>query len=138
MKHIVIYLIAALFLLTACTAPAVPSNPTDEGSMLQTSYQMIDQEEAKRMMEQDDGHIVVDVRRIDEYESGHIPGAISIPNETIGSEMPKALPNLEQIILVYCRSGNRSKQAAEKLSKIGYSRIYEFGGILEYKGNLEK
>ncbi|MBQ9188571.1 MAG: rhodanese-like domain-containing protein, partial [Clostridia bacterium] len=107
MKHIVIYLIAALFLLTACTAPAVPSNPTDEGSTLQTSYQMIDQEEAKRMMEQDNGHIVVDVRRIDEYESGHIPGAICIPNETIGSEMPNALPNLEQVILVYCRSGNR-------------------------------
>ena len=136
MKHIVIYLIAAVFLLTACTAPAVPSNPTDEGSTLQTLYQMIDQEEAKRMMEQDDGHIVVDVRRIDEYESGHIPGAISIPNETIGSEMPKALPNLEQIILVYCRSGNRSKQAAEKLSKIGYSRIYEFGGILDWTGDI--
>ena len=73
------------------------------------TYTQISQEEAMQMMAEDDGHVVVDVRREDEYAAGHIPGAILIPNETIGTEKPDALPDLDQIILVYCRSGNRSK-----------------------------
>ena len=81
------------------------------------------------MMAKDDGHIVVDVRRQDEYDAGHIPGAILIPNESIGTEQPEELPDLNQIILIYCRSGNRSKQAAQKLYNMGYTNIYEFGGI---------
>ncbi len=99
-------------------------------------YTPISQEEAKTMMEKDDGHIIVDVRQLDEYEGGHIPGAICIPNESIGSERPEELPDLDQIILVYCRSGRRSKEAAQKLCAIGYTNIYEFGGILDWTGEI--
>ncbi len=100
------------------------------------SYRQISQEEAARIMEQDDGYIIIDVRRQDEYDSGHIPGAILIPNESIGNKQPEELPDLDQVILVYCRSGNRSKQAAQKLFDMGYTNIYEFGGIINWKGDI--
>lgn len=99
-------------------------------------YRQIDQETAKQMMEADDGHVVVDVRRADEYDAGHIPGAILIPNESIGCDSPEALPDYDQVILVYCRSGNRSKQAAQKLAGMGYANVYEFGGILTWTGDI--
>ena len=88
------------------------------------------------MMIKDYGPIVVDVRRQDEYDAGHIPGAILIPNESIGTQPPEELPDLDQIILIYCRSGNRSKQAAQKLSDMGYTNIYEFGGINTWTGEI--
>ena len=94
----------------------------------ETGYKHISQEEAKEMMEKDDNHIIVDVRRQDEFDEGHIPEAVCIPNESIGTEQPSELPDLNQIILVYCRSGNRSRQASEKLADIGYTNVYEFGG----------
>ena len=100
------------------------------------TYTQIDQETAKEMMSRDDGHIVVDVRRQDEYDSGHIPGAVLIPNESIEDEPPAALPDFDQIILIYCRSGNRSKQASEKLADMGYTNIYEFGGINTWTGEI--
>ena len=90
------------------------------------------------MMNKSDGHIIVDVRRQDEYDSGHIPGAILIPNESIEKKKPKQLPDTEQIILIYCRSGNRSKQAAQKLADMGYTNIYEFGGINTWTGEIVK
>ena len=112
---------------------------TEDGSTEEKpAWHQIDQETAKRMMEEDDGHVVVDVRRQDEYDEGHIPGAILIPNETIGSERPEELPDLDQIILIYCRSGNRSKQAADKLAALGYTNLYEFGGIREWTGEVVK
>ena len=101
-----------------------------------TTYTQIDQEKAREMMTADDGHIIVDVRRADEYASGHIPGAILIPNESIGTEQPDQLPDKDQIILIYCRSGNRSKQAAQKLANMGYTNIYEFGGINTWTGEV--
>ena len=100
------------------------------------TYHRISQDEAKQMMTRDDGHIIVDVRRRDEYDAGHIPGAILIPNESIGTEMPEQLPDRNQVILVYCRSGRRSKEAAQKLANLGYSNLYEFGGILDWKGEI--
>ena len=99
-------------------------------------YRQISQEEAARMMERDDGHVIVDVRRREEYDEAHIPGAVLIPNESIGEEPPALLPDKEQIILIYCRSGNRSRQAARKLADMGYTRAYEFGGILDWTGPL--
>ena len=81
-------------------------------------------------------YIILDVRTIAEYNEGHIPNAICIPNETIGSNTISELPDKEQLILVYCRSGNRSKQASEKLAKLGYSNIYEFGGISDFPGEI--
>ena len=100
------------------------------------TYTQISQEEASKMMELDDGHIIVDVRRQDEYDEGHIPGAICIPNESIGCDSPEALPDYDQIILIYCRSGRRSKEAAGKLAGMGYTNIYEFGGILDWVGDI--
>ncbi len=107
------------------------------GTAQAADYQRIDQETARQMMAVDDGHVIVDVRRPDEYAAGHIPGAILIPNETIGSVRPAELADLNQIILIYCRSGNRSKQAAQKLSRLGYTKIYEFGGINTWSGDIE-
>ena len=101
------------------------------------TYTQISQEEASKMMELDDGHIIVDVRRQDEYDEGHIPGAICIPNESIGCDSPEALPDYDQIILIYCRSGRRSKEAAGKLAGMGYTNIYEFGGILDWMGYMK-
>ena len=86
------------------------------------------------MMESETDYILLDVRTQQEYEQGHIPGAICVPNETIGSEEIPALPHREQLILVYCRSGNRSKQAAQKLADLGYTNVVEFGGILSWTG----
>ena len=100
------------------------------------SYTQIDQETAKLMMNLNDGHVIVDVRRQDEYDEGHIPGAICIPNESITDSMPSELPDLEQIILVYCRSGRRSKEAAQKLFDMGYTNVYEFGGIIDWTGKI--
>ena len=102
------------------------------------TYTHISQETAKEMMGKDDGHVIVDVRRQLEYDTGHIPGAVLIPNESIGTEMPKELPDHDQIILVYCRSGSRSRNAAQKLADMGYTNIYEFGGILDWTGEIVK
>jgi len=134
MKSLV--LSAAVLLLAVLTGCGAARVGEDSGQSTARTYAHIDQETAARMMEQDDGHIVVDVRRQDEYDEGHIPGAVLIPNEDIGSEMPEQLPDLDQVILVYCRSGNRSRQAAEKLARMGYGKVYEFGGILTWNGEL--
>ena len=109
-----------------------------DGDGMENSYTQISQEEAKTMMEADDGHIIVDVREQFEYNGGHIPGAINIPLTSISDEQPSELPDLDQVILVYCRSGRRSKLAAQKLFDIGYTHVYEFGGINEWTGEIEK
>lgn len=101
------------------------------------SYTRIAQDEAQRMMQETDEYIILDVRTREEYDSGHIPGAVLIPNEEIGKERPEELPELDTVILVYCRSGNRSRQAAQKLADMGYSNVYEFGGINSWTGELE-
>ena len=126
----ILLLLAAVPLLTGCF------QKIDGDGMIYRSFRQISQEEAKEMMAKDDGHVVVDVRRKDEYDAGHSPGAILIPNETIGEERPDELPDLEQTILIYCRSGNRSKQAAQKLFDMGYSNVYEFGGVVDWTGEL--
>lgn len=104
-----------------------------DGNSVSGSYTQISQDEAKRMMQEEDC-IVVDVRRPDEFAAGHIPGAVCIPNETIDTQPPDGLADKAQTILVYCRSGNRSKQAAQKLFDMGYSHVFEFGGILDWTG----
>lgn len=96
------------------------------------SYQKITQQDAKHIMEQEEDIVILDVRTEEEYEEGHIPKAVLFSNETIGTEQPEELPDLNQKILVYCRSGNRSKQAASKLAQIGYTDVLEFGGILDW------
>ncbi|MBR4018199.1 MAG: rhodanese-like domain-containing protein [Clostridia bacterium] len=98
------------------------------------SYTQISMEEAIAMMEESTDYILLDVRTHEEFAELHIPGAICVPNEEIGTDEIPELPNKEQLILVYCRSGNRSKQASEKLAKLGYSNVYEFGGIIDWPG----
>ena len=100
------------------------------------SYIQIDQEMAKAMMSLNDGHVVVDVRRQDEFDAGHIPGAICIPNESITDTQPAELPDLNQVILVYCRTGRRSKEASQKLFDMGYKNVFEFGGIVDWTGEV--
>ena len=88
----------------------------------------------RSMMEEKNDYIILDVRTPEEFAEKHIPDAINIPNETIGTEEIPELPDKEQLILVYCRSGNRSKQASEKLVRLGYTNIVEFGGINDWPG----
>ena len=109
-----------------------------EGSTQEVTYEQISLEEAKQLMKDEEGYIILDVRTKEEFAEGHIPGAICVPNETISGEMPEELLEQEQLILVYCRSGNRSKQASKKLAELGYTNIKEFGGIIDWDGEIER
>ena len=126
MKRLQMVLLSALF-LTGCAA----SQSNTQGD---TAYRQIGMQEAIRIMNEETGYIILDVRRVDEFAAGHIPGAINIPNESIGTDAIPELPDKDQLILVYCRSGNRSKQASKKLVDLGYTDIVEFGGILDWPG----
>ncbi len=98
------------------------------------SYRQISAEEAAAMMTTEKNYILLDVRTAGEYEESHIPGALNLPNENIGTEEIPELPDKNQLILIYCRSGTRSKQAAQKLVDSGYTNIVEFGGIRDWRG----
>lgn len=122
MKRILPPFLLLLLLLTGCGGTA--SNASSE-----SSYQQISQEEAKEMMDTQDV-IILDVREQDEYDSGHIPGAVLLPVGTIEEETAaEVIPEKDSTVLVYCRSGNRSKTASSALAELGYTNIYEFGGI---------
>ena len=101
-------------------------------------YKRISMDEAKTLMEKEEGYILLDVRTKGEYESGYIPGAINIPLSDIDEKIISFLPDKSQMILVYCRSGNRSREASDKLSKLGYSNVLEIGGINAWKGEIVK
>ena len=118
-------LLLLVLLLTGCTA-------VKDGSS--AAYQQITQQKVMEIMDTRDDYILLDVRTQSEYEEEHIPGAICIPNEEIGTEPPAELSQKDQMILVYCRSGNRSKQAAQKLADMGYTNVLEFGGIIDWQG----
>ena len=105
--------------------------------MKNNTYEKISMSEGIERMAADEDFILLDVRRADEFAAGHIPGAVNLPNEKIGTEEIASLPNKNQTIYIYCRSGNRSKKAADKLLALGYTSLIEFGGILDYSGELE-
>ena len=117
---LLIQIVAAVLLLSSC------------GS----SYTRISQDEAMQMMQEQTDYLIVDVRRPDEFAEGHIAGAINVPSDDITDDMPELLPDKEQTLLVYCRSGNRSKEASRKLADIGYTKVYEFGGINTWEGEI--
>ena len=119
-----ILLFLGLLLLTACGAPTKNNQ--------ELVYLNITAEEAKKLMDSEEGCIILDVRTREEYDQGHIPGAILIPNTEIEAKAADLLPDKEQLILVYCRSGRRSKLAAQSLAALGYTNIREFGGILDW------
>lgn len=114
------------------------SQRVQEEQEMSEGYISISMEEAKKWMEEETDFILLDVRTVEEFEAGHIPGAICIPNETIGEEEIAELPDKEQKILIYCRSGNRSKQAAKKMVELGYQNLVEIGGIIDWTGDIEK
>ena len=122
MKRI-IPILMALLLLSGCATQSAKK-----------TYRQITMEEAVTMLEEETEYIILDVRTAEEYSEKHIPGAINIANESIGTEDIPELPDKDQLILVYCRSGNRSKQASEKLVKLGYTNIVEIGGINSWPG----
>ena len=124
-KYIVIVLSGLLLVLSGCGIV----NPS--GQQGKSSYQKISVEEAKEMM--DKGNVsIVDVRTKEEYEAQHIVNAILVENETIEKEASSLLPDKDAIILVYCRSGSRSKQASKKLINMGYTNVFDFGGIKDW------
>jgi rhodanese-related sulfurtransferase len=124
--------VMSIMLISACLfGCSVPENT-------QNTYRQITMDEAVTMMAEQEGYIILDVRRPDEFAAGHIPGAINVPNETIGTDSIPELPLKDQLILVYCRSGNRSKQASAKLVNLGYTNIVEFGGIIDWPGEIVK
>ena len=123
-KYIKMFLsFLAIFVLAGCNKETA-----------ENSYKQISMDEAVTMMAEETDYIILDVRTPEEFAEKHIPNAINIPNETIGENEIPELPRKDQMILVYCRSGNRSKQASEKLVKLGYTNIYEFGGINDWTG----
>ena len=126
MKKLIPILLSAL-MFTGCAGTS--NNQTN-------TYRSITMDDAVTMMTQETGYIILDVRRADEFAAGHIPGAINVANESIGTDEIPELPDKNQLIMVYCRSGRRSKEAAEKLVKLGYTNIVEFGGILDWKGEI--
>ena len=133
MKKLLILCMTFICILSGCgNADSVQNTEQKSG------YKQVSMEEGLELMEADSDYILLDVRRDDEFEEGHIPGAINIPNESIGTEEIAELLDKNQTIYVYCRSGNRSKQASQKLVDLGYTDVIEFGGIIDYSGEIEK
>ena len=128
MKRIILILLAVM-MLTACGQ----DKENDQGAV----YVNITAEEAKQIMDTEEGYIILDVRTQEEYDEGHIPGAIVISHEEIAEKAEEVLPDKNQLILVYCRSGRRSKIAAEALVELGYTNIKEFGGIIDWPYEVE-
>ena len=133
-KKLIPIILSALLLSSCASQTSTSDSSTDSPSAESGSYRQITMAEAVAMMAEKENYIILDVRRADEYAEGHIPGAINVANEDIGTAEIPELPDKSQLILVYCRSGRRSKQASEKLVKLGYTNIVEFGGILDWKG----
>ena len=128
MKKLILLLLAVM-LLTACGQ--------DRDNDQEAVYLNITAEEAKQIMDSEEGYIILDVRTQEEYDQGHIPGAIVISHEEIAEKAEKVLTDKDQLILVYCRSGRRSKIAAEALVELGYTNIREFGGISDWPYETE-
>ena len=128
MKKLIPILLSAL-IFTGCAGTS--NNQTN-------TYRQITMDEAVNMMAQESDYIILDVRRADEFAAGHIPNAINVANESIGTDEIPELPDKDQLIMVYCRSGRRSKEASEKLVKLGYTNIVEFGGIIDWEYEIVK
>mgnify|MGYP002740785271 FL=1 len=107
-------------------------------SKTSSSYKTISSTEAQQMIEDNKDALILDVRTAAEYESGHIPNAVNLSNEDIQAGKVDSLKDKSQLIMVYCRSGNRSRQAAQKLAELGYTNVVDFGGIQSWQGDIEK
>ena len=128
MRKLILFLLPVM-LLTACGQ----ANPNSQEAV----YMNITAQEAKQIMDSEEGYIILDTRTQAEYDEGHIPGAIVISHDEIEEKAEQLLPDKDQLLLVYCRSGRRSKLAAEALVKLGYTNIKEFGGIINWPYEVE-
>jgi len=129
LKRIVIFLAVVLLFATACT--------NQDGEEIMNTYVCITPEEAKTIMDTQNDYVILDVRTKEEFDEGHIPGAILIPDYEIQEKAETVLRDKAQLILVYCRSGRRSKNAAQILAQLGYTNVKEFGGILDWPYEME-
>lgn len=150
MKRIItgIILMIGVLGMTSCNKPTVTSKVTEQTPATESTteentttesateavdgYVQITQEEAKSLMDSEKDYIILDVRTVEEFSEGHIEGAILIPDYEIGEKAEETLPDKNQLILVYCRSGRRSKLASAQLAKMGYTNVKEFGGIIDW------
>ena len=129
MRKIILMILLSVMLLTSCAM--------EDAAKTAEGYRIITAQEAKEIMDTREDYILLDVRTQSEYDAGHIPGAILIPNTEIAQRAEQELPNKDQLILIYCRSGNRSKQAAKILADMGYTDVREFGGIRDWPYDVE-
>ena len=135
---VLVVLMSACGNITGKDSGAVSTDANETMNETQTNtYRQISMEEAVIMMREESDYIILDVRRSDEFAEGRIPNAINVANEDIGTAEIPELPDKDQLIMVYCRSGRRSKEAAQKLVALGYTNIVEFGGILDWTGDVE-
>ncbi len=134
LKIIISIVLAAVAVILIITAV----RHLTKGDKTMAEYTSITMQEAKEIFAEGGSYIILDVRTAEEYAEGHIPGAVNVPNEDIDGTRPDELLDINQTIYVYCRSGRRSRQAASKLAAMGYTNIIEFGGILDWTGDLEK
>ncbi len=128
MKKSVLVILSAALMLSGCA---------QENASTQAGYECITAQEARELMDTKENYVILDVRTREEYETGHVPGAIQISHEEIREKAEGALPNKAQLILVYCRSGRRSKLAAQDLVDLGYTNVKEFGGIIDWPYEVE-
>ena len=139
-KKIILLALAIITVATVfagCTQKT--SNEQTEATQVNIgTYYQIPQDEAKKIMDEESDYIIVDAREQSEYDEGHIKGAIVIPYTEIEQKAEEMLPDKEQLILVYCRSGRRSKIAAKSLANMGYTNVKEFGGIIDWQYGIEK
>ena len=141
MKKTLILISIFMIMLVSCSGKKLITLANDiyDAGGAPMTYKMVSMEEGLEIAKNNPEAIIVDVRRDDEYKTGHIPGAVLLTMETITAETAaKVLPNKNQMILIYCRSGRRSKIAAQNLLDLGYTNLIDFGGILDYKGKVEK
>ena len=127
-----------LLMLLAFVFPCICIGCATGEDQTTIGYEQISQAEAKALMASETGYVIIDARTQSEYDEGHIPGAILIPEYEIASRAEKELPDKDQLILIYCRSGRRSKIAAEELVKLGYTNVKEFGGIINWQYEIVK
>ena len=135
------FIILVLFAFAACstaTTPATDGNATEKATTAVNTYEQITPEEAKSIMDSESDYILIDARTDEEFAAGHIAGAIMIPEYEIADRAESELPDKGALILVYCRSGRRSKIASEELAKLGYTNVKEFGGIIDWPYEIVK
>lgn len=131
-KKFIFAVLAFVIFLSGCGETVAEKSKTEDSTKKETAYMTITAEEAKELMDSTEDYVLLDVREKDEFDEGHIEGAILIPYESIEERAEEELPDKQQTVLVYCRSGRRSAIAAESLANLGYEDVRDFGGIIDW------